>query len=68
MVKAKIRAHDGIPAILLLGLSDENLRRLRGGAPILFDGKPFGFDGNVCIVYGPTEAEIAAEFNLPTVN
>lgn len=46
---------------MLLGLSGENVTRLASGEPILFDASELGFDGNVAIVYGRTEADIAAE-------
>jgi len=38
----KMRFRDGL---ILLGLSDGNLRRLRAGEPIMFDGADLGLEG-----------------------
>lgn len=59
MIKAKTTDKDGRPA-MILGLTDENWRRLRANQPILFDGAPFGFDGTVTIMAGADEGSIRA--------
>lgn len=67
MIKA--RGEVGGRPMLLLGLSGENVTRLMAGEPILFDGTPYGFDGNIVICGGRTEADIVAELakhGLPT--
>jgi hypothetical protein len=46
---------------MLIGLSEENVTRLAAGEPILFDGAPFGYNGNVIVTYGRTEDDIRAE-------
>jgi hypothetical protein len=53
MIKAKL--NDGT---VILGLSEENIKRLKEGQPIKFDGRPLGFPGTVGIVYGETEIAI----------
>ena len=68
MIKARIRAHSGQPQLLLLGLSEMNIQRLKEGQPIYFDAKAFGYDGNICIVYGKTEQDIVEVFDLPKSN
>jgi len=47
--------------LMLLGLSTLNLQRLQEGKPIKFAGEPFGFAGEVVIVWGETEEAIALE-------
>jgi hypothetical protein len=46
---------------VLLGLSFMNVEKLKQGKPIKFDGRSFGFPGDVIIVYGETEEAIAKE-------
>ena len=58
MIKAIINGN------LVLGLDKENVKRLTSDKPILFDGKPFGFDGQIAIVYGETLQDIADELNI----
>jgi hypothetical protein len=42
--------------LLVLGLSDENLTRLRAGEPILFPGEDVGLPGlRIAIMWGETE-------------
>ena len=57
MIKARAHRDDGT-SIMLLGLSNLNLQKLQAGLPIAFDGKPFGYDGEVIIVWGETEQAI----------
>lgn len=56
MIKARLSN-----GTIVLGLSARNLERLKGGEPILFDGRRFGFAGNVAILYGETEEAIAKD-------
>jgi hypothetical protein len=53
MIKAIINGN------LILGLDKRNIERLTSDNPILFDGKPFGFEGQIAIVYGDTLQDIA---------
>lgn len=61
MIKAAGKAGDG-KRLLLLGLSDENVKRLKADQPILIkaeDLAELGFqDMHIAIVYGSTEEEI----------
>lgn len=48
--------------IIGLGLSDENIKRLKDKQPIYFSLEEFGFEeSSVVIMWGKTEGEIAAE-------
>lgn len=49
---------DGRP-FLILGLSHENITRLMAGKPIAFEGEQYGCAGEVVIMYGKTEDDIA---------
>jgi hypothetical protein len=64
MIKARLTQDDGTTAIIL-GLSEENVRQLKAGKPIMFDADIFGVDGNVYITYGETEERICRDLNLP---
>jgi hypothetical protein len=46
---------------MVLGLSAGNVRKLKDGMPIIFDGSPFGWPADVLILYGETEADIAKQ-------
>lgn len=47
--------------VMILGLSGENVTRLVAGEPIRFDAEDIGLPPcTVVIMYGRTEAEIAA--------
>lgn len=58
MLKAAIK--DPARPLLLAGLSDGNIMRLKAGQPIKCDLRSFGVDlpGALCIVHGTTEADI----------
>jgi predicted kinase len=49
--------------LILMGLSEGNVNRLRNGRPIVADIRSFGVDlpGRIAVVYGKTEADIEAE-------
>jgi hypothetical protein len=53
--------------LLLLGLSEQNLMRLREGKPISFKLSELGVDSEVeiCIMWGPTELDILRELKAP---
>lgn len=57
MLKARAQHRDGRP-LLVLGLSDENLRRLQDDLPILFDAAELGVDAHIAIIAGGTEQEM----------
>lgn len=70
MIKAVINREPGRP-LVLLGISAENVRRLRDNQPILFDGAEISLPGyEFSIVYGDTEQALvgelrAAGFDIP---
>jgi hypothetical protein len=59
MICASAVSGDGRP-LVLLGLTPENLRRLRGGEPILVDLRELGVDARVSITFGQTERALVA--------
>ncbi len=62
MIRAKGRDRTGRP-VYYLGIDDENIRRLKLGDPIAFNGEELGITGTVIICYG-TMQEIAGEMGL----
>lgn len=63
MIKARLTKEDGTQ-FFLLGLSEENIQRMRQGYPIMFDGSPFGVMMNVVIVTGKDEMTIAKTYGI----
>jgi RIO-like serine/threonine protein kinase len=59
MIKA-IATRDNGGKVIVFGLSDLNLKRLREGRPIAFDGMEIGVGAEFLIYFGETEAELAA--------
>ena len=57
MLKAMMQNNEG-KNILLLGLSRENVVRLKEGKPIHINGDELGFENDVILVYGETEEQI----------
>lgn len=53
MIRMTGRLANGIP-FLLLGVDDENIKRLTSGQPIRCAGHTVGIDGDVLIVHGKT--------------
>ena len=47
-------------SFILLGLSDENWRRLRYDEPISVSGDELGFVGDIVLIGGPSEDAMAA--------
>jgi len=60
MIKATMRTKEG-KDILLLGLSGENVRRLKDGKPIHINGSEMGLGNDIVIMYGETEAHLYKE-------
>lgn len=60
MIRATMKGRDGRP-IMLLGITDHNIRRMREGDPVVFDGTALGYDGLIAIVTGTDEQAIAQE-------
>jgi hypothetical protein len=56
MIKAKLSNNT-----LILGLSAMNIDRLKSGMPIKFDARPFGYAGEIAIIFGETEEHIAKD-------
>ena len=62
MLKMRGRDRSGHP-VIILGLSDQNLHRLRRGEPISFSLTELGFKGGSVVIFsGATEADMAREF------
>jgi hypothetical protein len=57
MIKVRGQTTDGQP-IIVIGLSHENLRRLKRGEPIDFDLSEIGLTGGCIILAGKTEKAI----------
>ena len=55
MLKVKAQSPNG-RILLLFGLSNQNIKRLKKGQPILFPLDDFGYEGvDVSIIHGDTE-------------
>ena len=62
MIKAKTTTGD-----MVLGLSDENIKRLKDGQPIKFNMKEvIGIDADCIILYGETERHIMRDLEIGT--
>jgi hypothetical protein len=62
VIRAVATKKDG-SKLLLLGLEDENIRRLKEGQPISVQGEPLGLPGiEVVLLHGPTAQDIVAKF------
>lgn len=62
MIKARAQTQDG-RHLIVLGLSEGNLERLRAGQPIYIDLRQMNFQkgdeiGHIAIHYGKTEADL----------
>lgn len=60
MIKATMQTEEG-KNILLLGISAENVDRLKEGKPIHITGEDLGLCNDVLLMYGDTEAQIYKE-------
>lgn len=56
----------GYPTFFI-GLSHENLKRLKEGKPIFVDGSPYDVRLRVYIFAGETEESMAAEMNVTNI-
>lgn len=56
MIKAK-GISNGRP-VIVLGLAEENIKRLKDNDPILVHGKDIGIDFDISIFYGQTNADL----------
>lgn len=52
MIKAVMANEDGTKKIVLLGLEEGNLRKLREGRPLHIFGKEMGIGHDIIVVYG----------------
>jgi hypothetical protein len=65
MLTLKMRSKDNTP-VYVMGLSYENLARLKGDQPIAFPAASLGLGpGTIYIVAGATEEALATEFGIP---
>lgn len=46
-----------------LGIDEENVSRLRDGKPIVVNGEPFGFDGEILIFYGKDKGHLLSQMH-----
>ncbi len=61
MIKALIKLKNG-KQLILLGLSEENIKRLKQDEPIIIKGKDLGFNGyDIWIIAGDTEESITED-------
>lgn len=60
MVKFVITQKNG-PKLVGLGITEENVKRLKEGKPILVKGEEIEMEHDTVILYGKTEQDIAKE-------
>lgn len=60
MIKAKLGD------TLILGLEEENIKRLKENKPIVFDMAIFGMEGKMVLMYGETQEVIKTELQVLT--
>lgn len=60
MIRAVTTKADGTK-LLILGLEEENVRRLRAGKPVFVEGAPLGVQADVILLYGKTSRDIIRE-------
>lgn len=63
MIKALVHRPDS-GNLLILGLDAENIKRLQGGQPIVFDGRPFNAPMDISIVVGTTLDDVRSDLRL----
>lgn len=56
MIKFKVSGN--AKPLLGLGISAENVKRLKAGQPIKFDASEMGIDAEIMIFYGETEDDL----------
>ena len=62
MIKAK-GTINGLETFFI-GLTDENIKRMRDGKPILFAGDPYGLPMQIFIMAGKDERSIAEQMGV----
>ena len=62
MVKVKLTKVDG-NKLIVFGLSEENVQRLKGGQPILIHGSDLDLPDDYVIAYGKTEESIMQDLD-----
>lgn len=60
MIKAKIGD------LVLLGLEEENIKRLKDDQPIVLDLAVFGLEGKLVLMYGETQAAVVEKLEAFT--
>lgn len=60
MIKAASKMKDG-RNLVILGLSEENIKRLKENKPIYVELEPWGGTGSALLLYGQTEEDITRE-------
>jgi hypothetical protein len=68
MLLAKIRRSDDSKEAIFIGLSEENLKRLKQGKPILINSGQLEIEQDIFILYGKTEEDIRKEYDFPRIN
>lgn len=61
MLKAVAHSDAG-ETLVILGLSEMNVQKLKEGHPIAVEMEELGFTGKLAIVYGETEDSLAEQF------
>jgi len=61
MIKTKATVLMDGRKVYLLGLSEQDIIKLKAGKPLFLQLEELGGEGEVCIMYGETEADIATE-------
>lgn len=62
MIKA--RATIGDRETVILGLSTKNMWQLQDNKPIVFDGRPYGIEMDVMIMWGVDEEDMARKLGI----
>lgn len=63
MVKAAATLPNG-KKLFIFGLSAANVKHLKDGKPMSIDLVPLGGEGQIAILFGETEADIANELRI----
>lgn len=60
----KVKVETKTEPLYVLGLEEENIKRLKEGEPILFENKIFGIEGKTLIFYGETHQDLREELTI----
>ena len=63
MIKARLK-HEDHGETIFLGLSEENIKRLKKNQPILIEKEQLNLPFNILISYGQTEESILEDLNI----